>query len=110
MESFCGSGAQRRCAGQFLCRWFVRVESRACRARLARFGGSEMSDADLRAPALSVILPTDGGFPSIRITFQHLQQQTIADRLELIVLTPKIDNFDLNPAESARFHGVRLVK
>src|SRR5437660_1308297 len=32
-----------------------------------------MTDVDLRVPALSVILATAGGFPSIRTTFRHLQ-------------------------------------
>jgi len=69
-----------------------------------------MNDLDHRAPALSVILATTGGFPSIRTTFRHLQQQTVADRLEVIVLTPKVDKFDLSPAEIARFQNFRLVK
>jgi hypothetical protein len=69
-----------------------------------------MTDIDLRAPALSVILATAGGFPSIRTTFRHLQQQTVADRLEVIVLTPKVDNFDLSSVETACFHNFRLLK
>jgi hypothetical protein len=69
-----------------------------------------MNDLDHRAPALSVILATAGGFPSIRTTLRHLQQQTVADRLEVIILAPETNGFGLPPAGATSFHDLKLVR
>ncbi len=60
-------------------------------------------------PALSVILATAGQFSSIRATFRHLQSQTIARFLEVIILAPRTDDFGLEPAARADFYDVQLV-
>ena len=61
------------------------------------------------APALSVVLATAGQFASIRATFRHLQRQTIAQLLEIIILAPRTDDFGLEPTASADFYNVQLV-
>lgn len=58
-------------------------------------------------PALSVILPTRGRFASIRTTFLHLQRQTVAERIELVVVAP--DERDFGLPVSTRLHSVQLV-
>ena len=41
---------------------------------------------DRRVPALSVVLATSGDFTTIEATVHHLRRQSIADRLELVIV------------------------
>ena len=55
-----------------------------------------------QAPAMSVVLATPGDFTTIAATVRHLRRQSIAERLELVVVARAADA--LSVGESA-FHG-----
>jgi len=60
-------------------------------------------------PELSVVLGACGGYPAVRRTVQRLKQQTVADRLELVMVA--FDGPSEVPAEDAApFLTVRTVK
>lgn len=59
-------------------------------------------------PAMSVLLPTATGFEAIRRTVYALARQTIADRLELIIIAPT-DDPEIDPAAVTRFAAVQVV-
>src|ERR1700722_13784468 len=61
-------------------------------------------------PALSVVLATSGSFRNIRTTCHYLERQTIADRMELILLAPSTDNFGMPEDAAAAFCNVKLVR
>ncbi len=60
-------------------------------------------------PALSVILATSGRFANIAATVHHLARQTVAARIELVVLAPDVSDFGLPPEVRAAFHGAQLL-
>lgn len=66
--------------------------------------------ADSGSPALSVILASGGRYGDIAATFRHLQGQTVAERLEVIILTPETNDFGLPPGAEANFQNFRLVR
>lgn len=68
-----------------------------------------MSASPPTSPDLSVILATAGRFPNIRTVWRHLQRQTMAARLEVIVLAPETNDFGMDSAETASFHSVKLI-
>ena len=43
-----------------------------------------------RSPLISVIITSISGYESIRTTIEHLQKQTVADSLEVIVISPSL--------------------
>jgi hypothetical protein len=55
-----------------------------------------------QAPAMSVILATPGDFTTIAATVRHLRRQTIAGRLELVVVARAADVLS---ADESAFHG-----
>ncbi|CAN5897384.1 hypothetical protein BH23GEM9_BH23GEM9_31770 [soil metagenome] len=63
-----------------------------------------------RAPALSVVLPTWDTFDALRTTVRHLQEQTVADSLELIICAPCAEHFTVEPAFTSGFHSVRVLQ
>jgi hypothetical protein len=62
-----------------------------------------------RQPALSVILPTPSDFASIATTVRHLARQSIAGRLELIVVAMGRPDFALDPRACRNFLDGRVV-
>jgi hypothetical protein len=59
---------------------------------------------------MSVILPTPGDFASIATTVRHLRRQTIADRLELVVVAMGRDDFVLNAEACRGFWGAEVAR
>src|SRR4051794_34252188 len=55
-----------------------------------------------QAPAMSVVLATPGDFTTIAATVRHLRRQSIAERLELVVVARTADALS---AEESAFHG-----
>ena len=54
------------------------------------------------APALTVLVATSGRGRTVRRTLRHLSAQTIAERVEVILIGPEASSFDdLAPAETA---------
>lgn len=61
-------------------------------------------------PSLTVVVVTSHRGATLRRTLRHLQAQTIADRIELVLVGPAEDAFDdLEPTETAGFAQVRRV-
>jgi hypothetical protein len=62
-----------------------------------------------RVPELSVILPTDT-FATIQPVVEKLGAQTIADRIEVILITPSIAPMKQAMANETRFAAVRILE
>jgi hypothetical protein len=65
---------------------------------------------DRGAPALSVVLVASGGFDAIRATLRHLRAQSVAGRLEVVIVAPSAALLGLDAAETTGFHGVEIVE
>jgi glycosyltransferase involved in cell wall biosynthesis len=59
-------------------------------------------------PSLSVVIVTDG-YETIRKTVRHLRAQTIADRIELVIVAAD-GNLELDQPELAELHSHRVVE
>lgn len=59
--------------------------------------------------AMSVVVVTPGGYESISRTVDALRRQTIADRLELVVVAPEREAVAARLADVRGFHSVRIV-
>ena len=60
-------------------------------------------------PDLSAILLTADSFEAIRKTVRALSSQTVADRIELIIVCPAEESLGLISEEVTNFHSVRVV-
>lgn len=69
----------------------------------------EDTESDSEVPALSVILPTDSP-GTVRGVLNHLGRQTIAGRLEVVLVTPNPAAFDRGDAGLAAFGWVNIVE
>src|SRR5438132_812096 len=58
-----------------------------------------LTNEEEAVPAMSVVLVTPNRFQSLRKTIQHLQAQTVHDRLEIIIVAPSLKKLDLDPSE-----------
>ena len=62
------------------------------------------------APALSVLVATSGRGRTVRRTLRHLRAQSIADRVEVILIGPEESSFDdLGASETAGFARCRRL-
>lgn len=61
-------------------------------------------------PAMSVIAITRGSFSALARLFAHLRDQTIQDRLEVVIAAPSRRELCLDESELTGFHGVKLVE
>lgn len=62
---------------------------------------------DAGSPVLSVVLVTPASYAEIRTTLRHLSAQTIADRIEVLVISPDPSKVDVPDAVAASFQAVR---
>jgi hypothetical protein len=62
-----------------------------------------------QAPAMSVVLPTPSDFASIAATVRHLHRQSVASRLELVVVAMGQPGFSLDQRACREFWGSRVV-
>jgi Glycosyl transferase family 2 len=60
-------------------------------------------------PSISVVLPTTSDFASIATTVRHLRRQTIADRLELVVVAMARPDFLSDESACRGLWGVQVV-
>jgi predicted dehydrogenase len=60
-------------------------------------------------PFLSVVLVAVAGYDIIQRTVNHLRRQTIADRIELLVMSPDPERIAFPPDVAADFYDVRIV-
>ena len=65
-------------------------------------------DAD--APKLSVILATPDDYRTIRATVRHLNRQTIAGDIELVIIAPSATTLDAVSAELAPFNRHQVIE
>jgi hypothetical protein len=62
------------------------------------------------APELAVVLVTSDRFATLRRTLRHLRQQTVRERIEIVLVGPEETAFaDLEPQELAGFAGWRTL-
>jgi len=64
----------------------------------------------LDAPLLSVILATPGRFDSIQNTVRCLRDQSIKEGIELIIVTPSSECFDIDENDISDFFGYKIVE
>jgi hypothetical protein len=63
-----------------------------------------------QVPDMSVVLITRNSFSAIRKTVRHLLQQTVRDRLELLIIAPSRDALGLADSDVQGFHSVQVVE
>ncbi len=61
------------------------------------------------APDLSVVLVADQ-YAVARKTMRHLREQTVSDRLEIVIVTQSERGLGLDPADTDRFCAVQVVE
>jgi hypothetical protein len=66
-------------------------------------------NGDASAALMSVVLATDT-LETIRPVVRHLRQQTVRERLEIVIVAPDIDAIARNARELDGFAAVRLVR
>lgn len=69
-----------------------------------------LENREAPVPAMSVVLVTPDRFLRLRKTVQHLQAQTVHDRLELIIVAPSRKELDLCPSELDGFFGYDVAE
>src|SRR3990172_2232950 len=62
------------------------------------------------SPAMSVVLVTPDNFKTIENTFNHLARQTVAEKLELVIVSPALSELDFDDIKSKPFQAVRFVE
>ena len=62
------------------------------------------------SPALSVILVTPDDFATVRRTFQHLRAQTMAERIEVVLVAPRAADVVPGTGEVDGFQSVQVVE
>jgi hypothetical protein len=67
-----------------------------------------MTAANL-GPSMSVVLATPGAFVTIAATVHHLRRQSIAHRLELVIVAPSAETLSANEAVFQGFWGHQVV-
>jgi hypothetical protein len=60
-------------------------------------------------PAISVVLPTTSDFETVATTVRHLRRQSVADRLELVVVAMARPDFLSDPPACVGLWGVQVV-
>ncbi|MFI5323069.1 MAG: glycosyltransferase [Thermodesulfobacteriota bacterium] len=63
-----------------------------------------------QTPHVSVIITTIGGYESVRTTIEHLNKQTVRERLEVIVITPPPKWPDAVRKEFKLFYNCSLIE
>jgi hypothetical protein len=61
-------------------------------------------------PSLSVILVTPDDFATVRRTFQHLRAQTVAERIEVVLVAPRAADVVAGSGEVDGFHSMQVVE
>ena len=63
-----------------------------------------------RVPALAVVTVTADRYATVRRTLRHLREQTVSDRIEILLVGPHADSFaELTAAEVAGFAGCQTL-
>jgi len=62
------------------------------------------------SPKLSVVIAVPDSYRSVRKVIQSLRGQTVADSLELVLVTPRTDQLKLPPQESTGFAALQIVE
>ncbi|HEY4281746.1 MAG TPA: glycosyltransferase family A protein [Chthoniobacterales bacterium] len=67
-------------------------------------------DTEKKTPALSVILLAPDRYETIRRTVGHLRNQTVSDRIELVIVAPSAQQLGLNRDECEGLCGVSIAE
>lgn len=70
---------------------------------------SVYKEPSLAGPMLSVVLVTPTGLPQLRRTLESIAAQTIAERIELLVVAPSADLLDEAGGLTRRFQSTRVI-
>ncbi len=62
------------------------------------------------APELSVVIVAPDGWAAIRETIKHLREQSVRDRIEIVVAAPAADRLGPDASELAGFCGVKTIE
>lgn len=73
-------------------------------------GSPAIAEERAATPALSVVLVTPGGYDEIRTTLRHLVAQTIAPRIELLIVATRPERVQLPADVVAAFMSLRFVE
>jgi hypothetical protein len=68
------------------------------------------SVTQMLCPVLSVVLVTPDDYETIRRTMEHLRSQTIANRMEIVLVAPGDDSLKTDEAELTSFHCHSIVE
>jgi len=74
---------------------------------------NETSDADDQntgTPALAAIVVVPDTYDTVRRTVRHLQAQTVAERIEVIIVTPSREQLKLDEADFKCFHSWNIIE
>jgi hypothetical protein len=71
---------------------------------------TESARPEAPRPALSTCLITKAGYEHIRKTVGFLKQQSALDQLELVLVVPSREAFDLDEEDIAAFHWFQLLE
>src|SRR4051794_1885106 len=71
-------------------------------------GSSLMSES--HSPVLSVILITPDRYATLRQAIHHLQAQTIASAVEIVIVAPEAARLDLDPRDLTHFGSYQVVE
>lgn len=61
-------------------------------------------------PALSAILFVPDSYESVQRTMSHLQAQTVADQIEIVLVTPSRQQLELDESELSCFHSWQIIE
>ncbi|MCC6263667.1 MAG: Gfo/Idh/MocA family oxidoreductase [Bryobacterales bacterium] len=61
-------------------------------------------------PPLSVVLSSPGEFHELRTTLRHLAAQTARNQIELILVAPESNSFDVDQTLAGNFFAMRVVR
>ncbi len=62
------------------------------------------------APAMSVILTTPDNYQTIKKTLSHLNEQSVRDALEIVIVAPSREILSLDERSVSGFHGYKIVE
>ena len=62
------------------------------------------------SPEMSVVVITPDTYETIRRTIECLKAQTVADKLELVIVALSAGDFEVNPEELGVFHRFQVVR
>lgn len=76
----------------------------------ARDSDVSVSSAQVRSPAMSVVVITPDCYATIRRTIKHLRAQNVCASLEILIVAPSSEKLDLDASEMRSFLRYKVVE